>query len=299
MKKFFMLLVVALTFTGVKAAEDVIWEGTYVDGIEISSTTIATFKAGDVLRVYITVPGDGGNFKICFKGAPDWSETAIPSIDSQWPWVNSGETYKDFTLTQDDLTAMTGKNIYIYQGENSVITKITLITNDIEPTPEPEPVEGEQIVWEGNQAISWNTEVAPGIQFETTEGTFDGLKKNDIIKFYTTTTYDEPQYVVTYKKGDGWEWTDLVTTVADGIISYTVTDETTATEIRERGLILRGQAYTLTKITVTKQNTTSINEHRVSQAVADKKIYNLQGMEVKGISLKGIYVRNGKKFVIK
>jgi len=295
MKKFFMLLVAALTFTGVKAAENVIWEGTYVDGIEISSETIATFEAGDVLRVYVTVPEDGANFKICFKGDPDWSETAIPSIDNQWPWVNGGETYKDFTLTQDDLTAMTGKNIYIYQGDNSVITKITLITDDTEP----EPVEGEQIVWEGNQPISWNTEVAPGIQFETTEGTFDGLKKNDIIKFYTTTTYDDPQYVVTYKKGDGWEWTDLVTTVADGIISYTVTDETTATEISERGLILRGQAYTLTKITVTKQNTATINDHLVSQAVADKKVYNLQGMEVKGVSLKGIYVRNGKKFVIK
>ena len=295
MKKFFMLLVAALTFTGVKAAENVIWEGTYVDGIEISSETIATFEAGDVLRVYVTVPEDGANFKICFKGDPDWSETAIPSIDNQWPWVNSDETYKDFTLTQDDLTAMTGKNIYIYQGDNSVITKITLITDDTEP----EPVEGEQIVWEGNQPISWNTEVAPGIQFETTEGTFDGLKKNDIIKFYTTTTYDDPQYVVTYKKGDGWEWTDLVTTVADGIISYTVTDETTATEISERGLILRGQAYTLTKITVTKQNTATINDHRVSQAVADKKVYNLQGMEVKDVSLKGIYVRNGKKFVIK
>ncbi|MCR4918383.1 MAG: hypothetical protein K5928_01005 [Prevotella sp.] len=295
MKKIFMLLVAALTFTGVKAAENVIWEDTYVDGIEISSTTIATFEAGDVLRVYITVPESGGNFKICFKGEPDWSETAIPSIDNQWPWVNAGETYKDFTLTQDDLTAMTGKNIYIYQGENSVITKITLITND----SEPEPVEGEQIVWEGNQPISWNTEVAPGIQFETTEGTFDGLKKNDIIKFYTTTTYEEPQYVVTYKKGDGWEWTDLETTVADGIISYTVTDEITATEISERGLILRGQAYTLTKITVTKENPTTINDHRVSQAVADKKTYNLQGMEVKGVSLKGIYVRNGKKCVIK
>ena len=48
-----------------------------------------------------------------------------------------------------------------------------------------------------------------------------------------------------------------------------------------------------------KQNTTFINDHRVSQAVADNKIYNLQGMEVKGISLKGIYIRNGKKFVIK
>lgn len=295
MKKIFTLLVAALAFVGVHAAEKTIWEGTYSDGIEITSETISTFKAGDVLRVYVTVQENGGNFKIVYKGeANGWDETAIPSIDSQWPWVNGDETYKEFALTQDDLTAMAGMNIYIYKGDFSEVTKVTLITADETPV-----AHGERTVWEGNEAISWNSEVVPGTQFETPDGIFDGLKNNDIIKFYTTTTYEEPQYVVTYKKGDSWEWTDLVTTVANGIISYTVTDETTAKEISERGLIFRGQAYTLTKITVTKQNTTIINDHRVSQAVADKKVYNLQGMKVKGIFLKGIYVRNGKKFVIK
>ena len=110
----------------------------------------------------------------------------------------------------------------------------------------------ENTVWEGNEPISWNTEVAPGTQFEPPSGIFAGLEKGDVIKAYTTTTYDSPQYVMTYKKGTGWDWTDLETTLSEGVMSYTVADETTATEIAERGLIFRGQAYTLTKITIVK-----------------------------------------------
>ena len=108
----------------------------------------------------------------------------------------------------------------------------------------------EKTVWEGSEPISWNTEVAPGTQFETPSGTFTGLSKGDVIKAYTTTTYESPQYVMTYKKGTDWDWTDLETTISGGVISYTVADETVATEIAERGLVFRGQAYTLTKITV-------------------------------------------------
>lgn len=108
----------------------------------------------------------------------------------------------------------------------------------------------EKTVWEGSEPISWNTEVAPGTQFATPEGTFTGLAKGDIIRAYTTTTYDAPQYVMTYMKGDSWDWTDLETTVSDGVMTYTVADETIATEIATRWIVFRGQAYTLTKITV-------------------------------------------------
>ena len=108
----------------------------------------------------------------------------------------------------------------------------------------------EKTVWEGSEPISWNTEVAPGTQFATPEGTFTGLAKGDIIRAYTTTTYDAPQYVMTYMKGASWDWTDLETTVSDGVMTYTVADETIATEIATRWIVFRGQAYTLTKITV-------------------------------------------------
>ena len=97
----------------------------------------------------------------------------------------------------------------------------------------------ETTIWTGDEAISWNTEVAPGTQYETPAGIFAGLVTGDIVRVYTTTTYDSPQYVLTYKKGDSWEWTDLETTVTNGVVSFTVADETMATEIAERGLVIR------------------------------------------------------------
>jgi len=104
-----------------------LWEGEYSGEIEISSEQVATMRSGNVIRVHLSVPEGGANFKIVYKGNPDWSETTIPSIDNQWPWVNGGETYKDFTLTDADITAFANKGIYIYNGDNSVITKVELL----------------------------------------------------------------------------------------------------------------------------------------------------------------------------
>lgn len=111
----------------------------------------------------------------------------------------------------------------------------------------------EKTVWEGSEAISWNANEYPGTQYETPSGTFTGLAKDNVVKIYTTTTYENPNYVVTYKKGGEWSWTDLTTTITEGVISFTVADDTQATEIAERGLILRGQAWTATKITISTE----------------------------------------------
>ena len=132
MKQLFTVMICLMaTIVGTQAAtvETTLWEDTYTDGVELNSATVATFAEGDVLRVYVTVPDDGANFKICYKGESNsWDETAIPSIDNQWPWVNGGNTYADFTLTAADLTALAGNNIYIYKGDDSTIEKVTLIT---------------------------------------------------------------------------------------------------------------------------------------------------------------------------
>jgi len=136
------IMTLALLITAVGGAwagetvETTLWEGTYPnDGVEINSTTVSEFNAGDVLRVYVTVP-DGGNFQIFYKGASnDWTETAIPSVGEQWPWLNGGDTYMDVTFTEADITALTGTSIYIRKGEQSTITKVTLIT----PAPAAEP----------------------------------------------------------------------------------------------------------------------------------------------------------------
>ena len=148
MKKFyslFMALCLSVLMLNAKTVETTLWEGVYAGEIELNAATIASFKAGDILRVYVTVPESGANFKIVYKGAPYWTETTIPSMENQWPWVNGGETYKDITLTEADLTTMTGKNIYIYKGENSTINKVSLLTEDQGGTTGLGEVQGDKV----------------------------------------------------------------------------------------------------------------------------------------------------------
>ena len=108
----------------------------------------------------------------------------------------------------------------------------------------------ETVVWTGDEPISWNTEVYAGSQFETPEGIFNGLVKDDTIQVSVVAGLDEPQYVLTYKAGSGWEWTDLTVTVANGFMSYVVESDQIATEIAERGLVFRGQGYNITQIAI-------------------------------------------------
>ncbi len=134
-----------------KTVETTLWNDTYTDGVELNSETVATFKVDDVLRVYVTVPEGGANFKIVYKGESNsWAETTIPSINNQWPWVNGGDTYADFTLTAADITALDGMNIYIYKGENSTIDKVSLLTEEADdPVEEGTATE----LWSGTNAL--------------------------------------------------------------------------------------------------------------------------------------------------
>ncbi len=112
----------------------------------------------------------------------------------------------------------------------------------------------ERVVWEGNKAISWNSDVYPGEQFETPDGIFADLKKDEVIKVSVIAQIDEPQYVMTYKAGDSWEWTDLPTNVAGGLMTYTVASDEIAGFIAQRGLIFRGQGYDMTKIAIVSED---------------------------------------------
>ena len=109
----------------------------------------------------------------------------------------------------------------------------------------------ETVVWSGDTAISWNQDIYVGVQFETALDLFAGLAKDDTIKVSVVAHIDEPQYVITYKAGDQWSWTDINdVTVADGLMSYIVPDETIANEIATRGLVFRGQGYNITQIAI-------------------------------------------------
>jgi hypothetical protein len=231
-------------FISLSAAETTLWEATYTDGVEINSETVASFQADDTLRVYLTVPEGGANFKICYKGAPDWSETTIPSLDSQWPWVNGGEEYFNLPLTQDDIDAVAGKNIYIYQGENSLITKVTLLTED---EPELQPTDRvAETLWEGTQVLG--AEGNDGFGIDAAQ--LQNLALNDSIAI-TITDLTDSYCQINIAANDPWtaipgtNWESLT---AAGTYRYAVTDADLIANIKASGLTIQGKLCTVTKL---------------------------------------------------
>jgi hypothetical protein len=109
-------------------------------------------------------------------------------------------------------------------------------------------------VWTGNEPISWNSEAYKGSQFETPSGILSDLIVGDTIQVSYNDGIENPQYVLTYKAGKDWDWTDLAITIEDGKISYIVASQQIATEIAERGLIFRGQGYNITSIIIAEVN---------------------------------------------
>lgn len=181
-----MALCLSVLMLNAKTVETTLWEGVYAGEIELNAATIASFKAGDILRVYVTVPENGANFKIVYKGAPDWKETTIPSMENQWPWVNGGETYKDITLTEADLTTMTGKNIYIYKGENSTINKVSLISEEKDTK--------ETTLWEGEYTG----------EIELNAETVASFKAGDILRVYVAASAEGGNFKIVYKGASDW-----------------------------------------------------------------------------------------------
>lgn len=186
-----MALCLSVLMLNAKTVETTLWEGVYAEGIELNAATIASFKAGDILRVYVTVPESGANFKIVYKGAPDWTETTIPSMENQWPWVNGGETYKDITLTEADLTTMTGKNIYIYKGENSTINKVSLISEEKDTK--------ETTLWEGEYTG----------EIELNAATVATFKADDILRVYVAASAEGGNFKIVYKGAPDWSETAI------------------------------------------------------------------------------------------
>ena len=219
-----------------KTTETTLWETTYSDGIELNNTVVSTFVEGDILRVYITVPSGGANFQIMYKGAPKWSETTIPSIGTQWPWVNEGETYKDFVLTAADITALSSMNIYIYQSTEytTSITKVSRITTELDE----EALYGVSTVMGDWTTIDENT-LTPALLANVKEG--DKLVVN-------ASASSSGQVWIAKLTGDSWVETNLL----DGAsittsVSYTLTADD-ASIIKERGIRLKGKNFTMSSL---------------------------------------------------
>lgn len=223
-----------------KTNSTTLWEATYDSTIMLNASTVETFVGGDVLRIHLSLT-EASNFCISYKSeANNWSDTAIPSVDNMWPWIETtGDTYYDVTFTDADITALSGQNIYISKGENSTITKIELIHTF---TPSAETV-----ILNEDWTASW-TAKAFGAQSDA--------KIGDVIQIQYTAYKDE---------STDWPWVqfqfmdasenDLVTKVAESkqknsvtTFEYEITDAVVLEKIRSGGFKVKGDQFILTSV---------------------------------------------------
>lgn len=113
----------------------------------------------------------------------------------------------------------------------------------------------ETILWTGDKAISWNGEEYAGEQFDTSSDPtidFTGLKAEDTIRVYIGNVEEGAQFVLSYKAGDNWAWTDLdgVSVLGDTVMEYPVASDEIANFIAGRGLIIKGIKFHAKRIAV-------------------------------------------------
>ena len=113
----------------------------------------------------------------------------------------------------------------------------------------------ETTLWTGDKAISWNGEEYAGEQFDTSSDPtidFTGLKAEDTIRVYISNVEEGAQFVLSYKAGDNWAWTDLdgVSVFGDTVMEYPVASEEIANFIAGRGLIIKGIKFHAKRIAV-------------------------------------------------
>lgn len=326
MKKYLFLLMAAASLGAhAKTMEQILWDGTYTDsGIELNAETVATLAAGHVLRVYVTVPEGGANFKIVYKGESNgWAETTIPSIDNQWPWVNGDETYKDFTLTEADITALVGMNIYIYKGENSTITKISRLAEegdeDGETSVSVNLLEKEMnSLWPKDDGVTPTT-FTDGILTMGTyaeEGnwcgagwwlaTWDDATQSNVPADYSdytavVITFAEPTTTnggmsIKYSEGDN-QWIGF----DEGANSVSAT-----LDAERKGALMeitlqgpQGAVYKISEAKVAGTATSIKNINRKNNVTGDHRIYSISGQRMAKPTKNGFYIVNGKKVFVK
>lgn len=241
----FLMALVAMTVNA-KTMETTLWNDTYTDGVELNSETVATFEAGDILRVYVTVPEGGANFKIVYKGEGNsWAETTIPSINNQWPWLNGGDTYADFTLTTADITALSGMNVYIYKGESSTIDKVSLLKKRKATE-----------LWSGTNALGeWGN--FESLRYEGKGELANANVGDDIRVTFTNATEGWQVYVCDAASYDAFTggYFDGSAQEEAQTVSFRIDNATVLEAIQDRGIVVKGKLVTLTKIEIVTYTT--------------------------------------------
>jgi len=162
--------------------------------------------------------------------------------------VNSGYAFSKWMSGDTELAANSDKTLTVTMDEDKTITAVFVADESSDANA----------IWTGDAAISWDNDSYAGATFDTYSQdpavSFSGLAKNDTIQIITSDVTEGAQYVLQYKVGDSWEWTNLVEiqNAVPDTIKYVVATSQIADLIAQRGLIISGIKYHIKKIRLMK-----------------------------------------------
>jgi len=263
----------------------------------------ALFSEGD--RIVVTVSAKNAN--------ESWPKVVLrdaSSISVKEELLNQVSAFPYdvvFALAAEDIAKLTeGMRI---SGAGVSVTKVVLRKaggndepGDNDKNDEPD-LSGltENVLWTGDQAISWSTTEYDGIQFDTyavKQDMFAGLESGNYIKIVVEAA-SNAEFAVDYKAGENWTWTtinDIYAQTGD-MMAFKTPSDNVAGLIAERGIVIKGIRFHLRQISVWGNGSLSVIGTKAGEDIRNNGIpYNILGQPVNE-NYKGIIIRNGKKYV--
>jgi hypothetical protein len=266
-----------LTVDGTTTGE---WANTLtIDGAQL---TKAGAKAGDIVRLTFSTE-DGAQLQLAVN-SPAWSNL-VPCFD-----VTAASSPYDLTLDATSLASIEADKLYI-QGKLVTVSKAELITTG-DVTKKEETVVATLPV-SGTTTGEWTNTLT----IEGTDFTAAGAQKGDIVRItFAADAGAQLQLCV-----NSPAWSNLVpcfdVTAASSPYDLTL-DETSLASIEADKLYIQGKYLTIEKVELVRQTTTAIAAVKVP-VKADNVVYSLSGVRQNGALQRGIYIKNGKKFMVK
>ena len=246
----------------------------------------------------------------------DWSEMINVSAEGQefagdfvpidvYGTESGTEHTTVFSFDKDTFQNFKKKGM-LFQGHGILVTKVVLKAGE---KPEIEPQEDAEVFWEGDEMLDWGDGlqlIIPAEKFVTFGKdvkmtlyyTLDFTDYNMIQLFYGDWSAN-PSFIINGQEIEKeFRPSDLHGLQNGDVWASELTfSEAVYNQIAEKGIALQGHGIRLNQVVLEASGTSGIQ--RVIKADdASAPIYNLAGQRVTNPT-KGIYIRNGKKIVIK
>ena len=194
----------------------------------------------------------------------------------------------------------------LFQGHGILVKKVVFIPGE---STGPDEGSDSEVFWEGDQMLDWGDGLQLLIPAEKFAAYGKGVKLGlsytldftdyNMIQLFYGDWKSNPSFII---EGKEYEKEYTPSTVhglnnGDDGMSELTFNEAVYNEISEKGIALQGHGIRLKKVTLGKSGGTGI-QSVVKATIDDGVIYNLAGQRVTNPT-KGIYIKNGRKFIVK